>query len=69
MTPSSHKVDSPAIPGRFIIERSFREVRLRTRPIGCFNNVDSCERIIYAVLIYLNAQWEVKPLPQFAHNT
>jgi len=52
-----------------LIERSFREVRRRTRPIGCFNNVESCERIIYAVMIYLNAHWEGKPLPQFAHNT
>ena len=52
-----------------LIERSFREVRRRTRPIGCFNNVESCERIIYAVMIYQNAQWEGKPLPQFAHNT
>lgn len=52
-----------------LIERSFREVRRRTRPIGCFNNVESCERIIYAVMIYQNAQWEGKPLPLFAHNT
>jgi hypothetical protein len=52
-----------------LIERSFKEVRRRTRPIGCFNNVESCERIIYAVMIYLNARWEGKPLLQFAHNT
>lgn len=51
------------------IERSFREVRRRTRPIGCFNNNDSCERIIYAIIVYLNAQWETKPLKEFAHNT
>ena len=31
------------------IERSFKEVRRRTRPIGCFNNAESCERIMYAV--------------------
>lgn len=52
-----------------MIERSFREVRRRTRPIGCFNNAESCERIIYAVITYQNAQWERKPLAQFAHNT
>jgi transposase-like protein len=51
------------------IERSFKEVRRRTRPIGCFNNIESCERILYAVIVYLNAHWERKPLPQFAHNT
>jgi putative transposase len=52
-----------------LIERSFKEVRRRTRPIGCFNNNDSCERIIYAVVIYLNAKWENKPLIEFAHNS
>jgi len=52
-----------------IIERSFREVRRRTRPIGCFNNTESCERILYAIIAYLNAKWETKPLEQFAHNT
>jgi putative transposase len=52
-----------------VIERSFREVRRRTRPIGCFNNVQSCERIIYAIVTYLNAKWETTPLPDFAHKT
>jgi len=52
-----------------MIERSFKEVRRRTRPIGCFNNKESCERIIYAVMIYQNAKWESNPLPHFAHNT
>jgi len=51
------------------IERSFKEVRRRTRPIGCFSNVESCDRIIYAIVSYLNAQWEAKPLKEFAHNT
>lgn len=51
------------------IERSFREVRRRTRPIGCFNNIKSCERILYAIVTYLNAKWETRPLTQFAHNT
>jgi len=35
----------------------------------CFNNKESCERIIYAVMIYQNAKWESNPLPHFAHNT
>ncbi len=52
-----------------LIERSNKEVRRRTRPIGCFNNTASCDRITYAVVTYQNAQWERKPLPQFAHNT
>jgi transposase-like protein len=52
-----------------LIERFNKEVRRRTRPIGCFNNPDSCDRITYAVVAHQNAQWEDKPLSQFAHNT
>jgi len=52
-----------------VIERSFREVRRRTRPIGCFNNVHSCDRITYAIFVYLNAKWETAPLKEFAHNS
>jgi putative transposase len=52
-----------------LIERSFKEVRKRTRPIACFTNTASCERIIYAVIVYQNAMWERKPLPEFAHNS
>jgi putative transposase len=52
-----------------VIERSFREVRRRTRPIGCFNNVHSCDRIIYAICVYLNTKWETAPLKEFAHNS
>lgn len=48
-----------------IIERSFREVRRRTRPMGCFTNYDSVSRIIYAIFNRLNSKWQVKPLKQF----
>jgi len=51
------------------IERCFREVRRRTRPMSCFNNDASCERIIYAVFSHLNGSWEKgRPLPQFTHK-
>lgn len=43
------------------IERCFREVRRRTRPMSCFTNDASCERIIYAVISHLNQMWEVRP--------
>ena len=36
------------------IERSFREVRRRTRPMSCFQNNRSCDRIVYAVISHLN---------------
>lgn len=48
-----------------IIERSFREVRRRTRPMGCFTNYDSVSRIIYAIFNRLNSKWQKKPLKQF----
>jgi putative transposase len=46
------------------IERCFREVRRRTRPMSCFTNTASCERIIYAVLHHLNASWSLVPSHQ-----
>ncbi len=48
-----------------IIERAFREVRRRTRPMGCFTNNDSVSRIIYAIFHRLNSKWQEKPLHQF----
>lgn len=44
------------------IERTFREVRRRTRPMTCFTNDASCDRIIYAIVHHLNAHWEGRPL-------
>ena len=51
------------------IERAFREVRRRTRPMTCFQNSASVDRIIYGVISHLNKNWEKKPLPEFTHNT
>lgn len=45
-----------------VIERAFREVRRRTRPMSCFQNMASCERIIYAIMSHLNEDWS-KALP------
>lgn len=52
-----------------VIERAFREVRRRTRPMSCFQNSASVDRIIYGVIAHLNKSWQKKPLPQFTHNT
>jgi putative transposase len=49
------------------IERAFREVRRRTRPMSCFQNTASVDRIIYGVISHLNKSWEDKPLRQFTH--
>ena len=51
-----------------VIERAFREVRRRTRPMSCFNNDQSIERVIYAVLNHLNEQWGKKPLNEFTQK-
>ncbi|MBU3911955.1 MAG: IS256 family transposase [Candidatus Omnitrophica bacterium] len=48
-----------------VIERSFREVRRRIRPMSCFTNQDSVNRIIYAIFTRLNNKWEDKPLVEF----
>lgn len=48
-----------------VIERSFREVRRRTRVFSCFSNKQSCERIIYAIFTYLNNKWKERPIKQF----
>ena len=51
------------------IERSFREVRRRTRPMSCFNNPASIDRIVFAVFAHQNAKWELRPIPQFTQDT
>jgi transposase-like protein len=51
-----------------VIERAFREVRRRTRPMSCFNNTQSIERIVYAVMSHLNDQWGKKPLKEFTQS-
>jgi putative transposase len=51
------------------IERAFREVRRRTRPMSCFQNPSSVNRIIYGVISHLNKNWRCKPLPEFTHFT
>jgi transposase-like protein len=51
------------------IERAFREVRRRTRPMTCFENSSSVDRIIYGVITHLNQSWKATPLLGFTHNT
>jgi len=51
------------------IERLFREVRRRTRPIGSFTNTKSINRIAYGIFWIINRMWEDKPRTQFTHNS
>lgn len=52
-----------------IIERCFREVRRRTRPMSCFQNVSSVERIIFAIFSRMNDLWSSKPLWKITQNS
>lgn len=53
------------------IERVFREVRRRTRPISCFTNDASIDRILYGLFSYFNERWSRKkalaPAPESKH--
>lgn len=42
------------------IERVFREIRRRTRPMTCFTNTASCDRIIYAIVYALNLRYATR---------
>jgi transposase-like protein len=48
-----------------VIERCFREVRRRVRPMTLFSNPGSCDRIIFAIFSKLNTRWQRHPLPGF----
>lgn len=52
-----------------LIERSFREVRRRTRPMGVFTNTESLQRIVFAVFFHLNSNWEKHPLKEITHKS
>jgi transposase-like protein len=48
-----------------IIERCFVEVRRRTRPMVCFVNVQSVDRIIYSIFHRFNGEWKNRTLRVF----
>ena len=52
-----------------LIERSFREVRRRTRPMGVMANAKSLQRIVFAVFHHLNQNWSQNTPKKFAHNS
>jgi putative transposase len=51
-----------------LIERVFREVRRRTRPMTCFANKASCDRIIFAVFDAFNRRWDSRPIRHFTQK-
>jgi putative transposase len=48
-----------------VIERCFVEVRRRTRPMVVFTNVESVDRIIYAIFQRFNEEWKNHTLQLF----
>ena len=48
-----------------VIERCFVEVRRRTRPMVCFVNVRSVDRIIYSIFHRFNLEWKNRTLQVF----
>ena len=48
-----------------VIERCFVEVRRRTRPMVVFTNVESVDRIIYAIFSRFNDDWKTRTLELF----
>lgn len=51
------------------IERRFKEVRRRTRPMGVLSNRTSVERIMYAVFMYENINLGVWPVFVLTQNS
>ncbi len=48
-----------------VIERCFVEVRRRTRPMVCFVNVASVDRIIFSIFNRFNEKWKNPTLRLF----
>jgi putative transposase len=48
-----------------VIERCFVEVRRRTRPMVCFVNVNSVDRIVFSIFNRFNEQWRNRTLRLF----
>ena len=48
-----------------VIERCFVEVRRRTRPMVCFVNVESVDRILFSIFNGFNEKWKNRALRLF----
>lgn len=57
--PEEHRVK---IRTTNVIERVFREVRRRVRPMNCFTNDASCERIMFGLFTYYNQKYKQRLL-------
>ena len=51
------------------IERRFREVRRRTRPMGAFQDRTSMDRILFAIFLHENKQQGISTLFPLTHKS
>ena len=55
------------------IERCFKEVKARTRPMAAFSDPSSAQRILFAHFTHTNARWKIaQPDPRlkpFTHKS
>jgi putative transposase len=70
---SFFQINNPELWSRLrttnLIERSFREVRRRTRPMGVMANTQSLQRIVFAVFHHLNQNWTQNTPKKFTHKS
>ena len=52
----------PSLRTTNLIERAFRELRRRLRPIGCLTDRRSADRILYGQVLRLNELLAPRPL-------
>jgi len=52
-----------------ILERAFRELRRRTKPMNLFPNAESANRIFYGVIKNLNQSWNQNPVAEFPQSS
>lgn len=59
----------PCLRTTNLIERAFREVRRRTRPMGVMAHIQSLQRIVFAVFHHLNQNWSQQTPKKFTHKS
>jgi putative transposase len=52
-----------------VLERAFREVRRRTRPMNFYPNEKSAEKLFYGVTDYLNQNWDNSQINNFTQKS
>jgi transposase-like protein len=59
----------PSLRSTNLIERAFRELRRRLRPIGCLSDRRSADRILYGQVLRVNELLARRPLAAFTQGT